>query len=388
MQESSSSHPRVHSVWNLLLDRLFSLSGIQESSEKKRAKSSSSKDTKDSKKVEEALRNIWSVVVDGALLPSSHERKNLAMELVLLVLPRLPNPETAGVVLSNVFVRCILDILSSKDTHLYKSAQRCLGEVLLWAESSNTRRVAVIGALQKNSYGKFDTLSKSSTVKTLTNGLITEDGVLAFVHNLQELFVVTESSFVKTPKTSEDPTKLSEDALMNGHDNPGANDRIWIIEQMCALCRQVKLEPRAQETLYKEVIKFLVTHSLFQANHEQNGGGIEKNSNRWPQKPLTPNIRKLCVERLHSILVDAEHWTSSQKSRTNKPSASGATDALKEDELFSLYAALHCLSMHESSAAVLVQPLKEESAESVKMLQQTVSTISSAVSRTSVFASP
>ena len=364
----------MHSVWHLLLDLLLPPpnSLIQESAKKKRAKSSSSKDVRDTKKIEENLAKFWSIAVDGALLSSSHERKNLAMELLLLVLPRLPNPESVGIVLSNIFVRCILDVLSSKGSHLHKSAHRCLSELRLWAESSNLRRAAVIVGLQKNSYGKFDTLSKTSTVKALTNGLTTEDGVLAFVHNLEELFVAPESALLKV---SEELTEGSEDAAMNGHDKPGANDRIWIVEQMCALCRQVKLESKtAQASLYRAVINFLVTHSVFDSSKQQNSGVAEKKGIRWPQKPLAANIRKLCVERLHSILADA------QKSKNNMAGASGVSEAVTDDEDFSLFAALYCLKVQKSPDAALVQPFKEETAESVKILQQTVATLSTAVS--------
>lgn len=373
----------MHSVWILLLDLLFAPpnSHIQESAKKKRAKSGSSKDSKDTKKLEEKLANFWRVAVDGALLSSSHERKNLAMELLLLVLPRLPNLESVGIVLSNIFVRCILDILSSKDSHLHKSAQRCLSGLRLWAESSNLRRAAVIVGLQKNSYGKFDTLSKTSTVKALTNGLTTEDGVLAFVHNLEDLFVAADSTVVKVP---EELVEGSEDAVVNGHDKPGANDRIWIVEQMCALCRQVKVEPKAaQASLYRAVIKFLVTHSIFEASKLQNGGDVAKKGFRWPQKPLTVNIRKLCAERLHSILVDAEQFIFSQNSKSNKTGASGVNEAVTDDDDFALFAALYCLSVQKSSDAGLVQPLKEEAAESIKILQQTVATLTTAVSRSS-----
>lgn len=370
----------MHSVWHLLLDRLFAPanSHTEESAKKKRAKSGSSKDAKDIKKIETNLENFWSVVVDGALLSSSHERKSLAMELLLLVLPRLPTPESVGIVLSNIFVRCILDILSSKDTLLHKSAERCLSELRLWAESSNLRRAAVIVGLQKNSYGKFDTLSKSPTVKALTNGLSTEDGVLAFVHSLQELFLAAEPTVVKVPEQLE---KESEDSAVNGNDKVGANDRIWIVEQMCALCRQVKLEPKtAQASLYRELIKFLVTHSLFEASNQQIGGAAGKKEFRWPQKPLTENLRKLFVERLHSILVTAEHWMVSQKPRSNNAGANGANDSVTDDEDFSHFAASYCSRVQKSTDAVLVQPLKQGTAESVKILKQTVSILSSAVS--------
>lgn len=378
----------MHSIWTVLLDRLLPratlevpVTQVQESAKKKRAKLASQKvtvDSKDLKKVEINLAYLWSVVVDGGLLPSSHERKHLAMELLLLILPRLPTPESVSVVMSNIFIRCIIDILSSTDTHLYKCAQRCLSEIRSWAQSNEHRRVAVIVSLQKNSHGKFDFLSKSSTVRMLSGGLTNETSVLAFIKSLKELFQAADPLASKKRDTVEE----DKDEPVIAQEKSGGSDRIWIVEQMCALCRQVKLETIAvQVTLYKEVLKFLILHSAFDASTLSDGklGGSEPL--RWPLSPLSDDIRKLCAERMISIVVDADRWIVTQKSKSIKTGpVEGGEKVIDED--FALFSALLCESIQKSPSAKLAQPLKEEDAATMKTLHETVSSLSAAVSHT------
>ena len=382
----------MHSIWTVLLDRLLPqaslevpVSEVQESAKKKRAKVTSQKvkkDTKDTKKLEINLANFWSVVVDGALLPSSHERKHLAMELLLLVLPRLPSSESVSVIMSNVFTRCIISILSSRETHLHKCAQRCLREICNWAQSNDHHRVAVIVSLQKNSHGKFDKLSKTSTVRTLCGGLTNETSVLAFIKSLEELFQTGD------PSTSENSDTVEEDAYepVIAQDKARGSDRIWIVEQMYALCRHVKLEPRAvQVTLYKEVMKFLILHSVFDASMLSDGklGGSE--SLRWPLLPLSDYIRKMCADRLRSIIVDAEHWIVTQKLKASKAGPIEGGEKVIDAENFSLFSALYCESIQKSQTAKFAQPMKEEDAATIKTLHETVSSLSAAVSHTPLY---
>lgn len=382
----------MHSIWTVLLDRLLPqaslevpVSQVQESAKKKRAKVASqkvTKDTKDTKKLEINLANFWSVVVDGALLPSSYERKHLAMELLLLILPRLPTSESVSVIMSNVFIRCIIDILSSTDTHLHKCAQRCLSEICKWAQSNDQHRVAVIVSLQKNSHGKFDYLSKSSTVKKLSAGLTNETVVMAFIKSLEELFQTGDPLASKKSDTVEE----DEDEPVIAQDKSGGSDRFWIVEQMCALCLHVKLEPRAvQVTLYKEVMKFLILHSVFDASNPSDGklGGSE--SLRWPLLPLSDNIRKLCAERLRSIVVDAERWIATQKLKSIKAGPVEVGEKVIDAEDFALFSALYCESIQKSPAAKLALPFKEEDAATIKTLHETVSSLSAAVSHTPLY---
>lgn len=410
LQESSSSHPRVHSIWPVLLDLLLPecTPEVQKSAKKKSCKGS-----KDTRKVLDNLARFWTAVVDETLLPSSHERKHLAMELLTLILPKLPSPESVSIVLSNTFVRCILDILSSKDTLLHNATQHCLGTICTWAERDDHRRVAVIVALQKNSHGKFDILSKSSTLRNLTGGLTTAASVMSFIKDLEELFRIGESIIGRKNSSHEgnmdgykkEDKTLGLNSLSNGQgdelvseqglngdstmsiEKSGDSERIWIVEQMCALCRQAKLEPSAARVmLYKEVMQFLTLHSLFNASNAFDLQVEKVETFKWPYLPLSDHVQAICAVRLRGILFDAQLWVLAQKSRRSESGSTAEKEQPSQDGLVSdgddlaLFLAKYCEAVQNSSAASLARPLSEEDAKILEKIRRTVSCLSAAVS--------
>ncbi|CAM6028277.1 unnamed protein product [Sphagnum balticum] len=415
LMEASVSHPRVHSVWPVLLDLLLPESVQSAQLEFKKSPKKSKKKTigpscqKDLDTMKAHLSTFWSTIVDGALLPSSHERKHLAMELVLLFLPRLPDPTFVDIVLSNTFVRCILTILSDKDTLLHKSALRCLGEIHTWAEKDDVHRVAVIMALQKSSYCKFDVLSKTSTVKTLTSGLKSEANVVAFVLTLEDLFQSGESHMVASARSGSEALiegKKEEDTsiVMNGPqkgqgyeeqdmegpfasvEKAGDRERVWILEQICALSEQTRLEPTAARvTLFKEVLSFLVLHAIFDAKHKEAATG-KGMALKWPRLPLSERIRSLCVARLRSVLVSAQNWALAQRLNDNQLVSGGKSKEQRPQDQhvsdpanFALFVTQFCESIQRLPAVYLARPLTKDDADAVEKLRGTVSQLSSAV---------
>jgi DNA polymerase phi len=415
MQEASVSHPRVHSVWPVLLDLLLPESVQSAQLEFKKSPKKSKKKTigpscqKDLNTMKAHLSTFWSTIVDGALLPSSHERKHLAMELVLLFLPRLPDPTFVDIVLSNTFVRCILTILSDKDTLLHKSALRCLGEIRTWAEKDDVHRVAAIMALQKSSYCKFDVLSKTSTVKILTSGLKSEANVVAFVLTLEDLFQSGESHMVTSARSGsealvEGKKEGDTSILMNdpqkgqGYEEQdlegsfasvgkaGDRERVWILEQICALSEQTQLEPTAARvTLFKEVLSFLVLHAIFDAKHKEAATG-KGMALKWPRLPLSERIRSLCVARLRSVLVTAQNWALAQRLNDNQLVSGGKSKEQRPQDQhvsdpanFALFVTQFCESIQRLPAVYLARPLTKDDADAVERLRGTVSQLSSAV---------
>jgi hypothetical protein len=59
------------------------------------------------------------------------------MDLVLLFLPRLPNPTFVDIVLFNIFVWYVLLIFSNKDTFLDKLVVCYIGEICKWVEKND-----------------------------------------------------------------------------------------------------------------------------------------------------------------------------------------------------------------------------------------------------------
>lgn len=65
---------------------------------------------------------------------------NMVMELVLLFLPWLLDPTFVNIVLSNIFVQCILIILSDENTLLHKATLHCVGEIQTWVKEYDVHK--------------------------------------------------------------------------------------------------------------------------------------------------------------------------------------------------------------------------------------------------------
>ena len=125
---STAAHPRVHSVWGALVERL-------------------------SREEPAATEVFWEVACENSLFNSSHERKCVLVPLLALtcgtlthsprtgrrirflgfklfsmLLPTLHGRDVA-VLFSPNFMRCLVNSLTNQDTLLHSSASLCLSNV-------------------------------------------------------------------------------------------------------------------------------------------------------------------------------------------------------------------------------------------------------------------
>ena len=120
---STAAHPRIHSVWEALVERL---------SREKRG----------------AVETCWEVACENSLFSSSHERKCvpaaagvvpcsrahrscnrfLGFKLFSMLLPLLHGHDVAALFSQN-FMRCLVNSLTNEDTLLHASASLCLTNV-------------------------------------------------------------------------------------------------------------------------------------------------------------------------------------------------------------------------------------------------------------------
>ncbi|CAL2258612.1 unnamed protein product [Prunus armeniaca] len=184
-EELTFCQPRVHNVWpvlvNILLpDRVLQAEdAMSVSNSLKKHK----KNWKSSFSVEEIAKNFQcfcEVIIEGSLLP-------LAFDVLLLLLPCLP-ASFIPMSLSAKLVQCMIDVLSTKDSWLYKVVQHFLKNLSDWVGNNDARRVSVIVALQKHSNGKFDCFTLTKTVKDLMADFRTESGCMLFIQNLLNMF--------------------------------------------------------------------------------------------------------------------------------------------------------------------------------------------------------
>ncbi|KAF9609665.1 hypothetical protein IFM89_017844 [Coptis chinensis] len=315
-KESTFCQPRVHSMWSVLINILLPDVGKQEDDTSMGSVSTKKhkKGRKYNSSEEEIAKNLHSfceIVIEGSLLLSSHDRKHLAFDVLLLILPRLP-PSCVQVVLSHKLIQCLMDILSTKDSWLYKAAQYFLKELSNWVGKDDDRRVAVIVALQKHSGGKFDCITHTRTVKDLMAELTTGPGCMLFVQNLVSMFV-EEGHEAEEPsdqsQTMDDNSEMGSTEDKSSVGTSGSPDflKSWVIDSLPRVLKDPKLDLEAKFLVQKEIMKFLSVQGLFSASL-----GIEVTSFvlqekfKWPKVATSSDLRRVCVEQLQLLLANAQ----------------------------------------------------------------------------------
>lgn len=315
LQESTFCQPRVHSVWSVLVSDLLpdvvqdvdSASGLLSIKKHKKSRKSSSGE----EDLERDLLSFCEVAIEGSLLTSSHDRKKLALDVLLLLLPKLP-ASCLHIVLGYKIVQCLMDILSTKDSWLYKVAQHFLKELSEWVEHDDLRRVEVIVALQKHSNGKFDCITRSKTVKDLMSDFKTESGCILFIHNLMTMFLDEGHSSEEPSDQSQTTDDNSEMGSVEDKDAVGTLGtseflKSWVVESLPTILRHLKLDQDAKFRVQKEVLKFLAVQGLFLSSLGTEVTSFELQEKfRWP-KSATPNaLCQMCIEQLQSLLANAQ----------------------------------------------------------------------------------
>ncbi|KAL5700073.1 DNA-directed DNA polymerase [Ranunculus cassubicifolius] len=328
-KESTFCQPRVHSMWPVLINTL--LPGVLKQNDDSAMGSISTKKHKKSRKhsssEEEIVKNLQSfceIVVEGSLLLSSHDRKHLAFDLLLLLLPKLP-PSCVQIVLSQKLILCLMDILSTKDSWLYKAAQYFLKELSNWVGKDDNRRVAVIVALQKHSSGRFDCITHTKMVKDLMSEFNSGFGCMLFVQNLEDMFVEEGQ---ETEEPSDQSLTMDDNSEMGSIEDkdssastPGSPDflKSWVIESLPRVLKYPKLDMEAKVMVQKEIMKFLAVQGLFSASLGTEVTSFELQEKfKWPKVATSSAIRRLCVEQLQSLLANAQK-TEGSNSMPNVP---------------------------------------------------------------------
>lgn len=264
-----------------------------------------------SEEIEKNLVSFCDTVIEGSLLMSSHDRKHLAFDILLLLFPRLP-ASFIPIVISDKVVQCLMDILSTKDSWLYKVAQHFLKELLDWVRNDDVRRVAVIVALQKHSNGKFDTVTRTKTVKDLMASFQTESGCMLFIQNLSNMFVdygpIVESSSDQS-QTTDDNSELGSSEDKDSAGAIGNSDilRSWVVESLPSILKYIKLDAESKFRVQKEILKFLSVQGLFSASLGSEVTSFELQEKfTWPKATTSGALCRMCIDQIQSLLANAQ----------------------------------------------------------------------------------
>lgn len=327
-KESTFCHPRVHSLWQLLANILVPISESQ--GEAASCTHPGKKHKKKSKggSFEAMTRNIrcfCEVVLEESLLLSSHERKHLALMIILLLLPHLP-VSCVPVLLSYKLVQCLMDILATKGSNLHETALYFMKELVNWIGDDDHRRVSVIVALQKHSSGRFDSATKTQTVKDLIAKFTTGQGCLLFVHNVISLFV-DDGAFADEPsdqsQTTDENSEICSTEDKDSLEGYGSTDALknWIVESMPRVLKNLKLDSNVKSwadtdivkfleekfRVQAEIMKFLAVQGLFSASLGTEVTSFELQEKfKWPRAAISSSLCRMCIEQLQLLLEEAQ----------------------------------------------------------------------------------
>ncbi|KAL6545842.1 hypothetical protein OROGR_009716 [Orobanche gracilis] len=315
LKESTFCQPRLHSVWPVLVSNLLpdvvqdidSSSGLVSVKKHKKSRKFGSTD----EDTERNLRCFFEVTIECLLLSSSHDRKKLAFDILLLLLPKLP-ASCVHILLSNKVVQCLMDILATKDSWLFKVAQYFLKELSDWVVQDDVRRVEVIVALQKHSNGKFDCLTRSKTVKDLMSDFENESGCIIFVQSLMAMFLDEEHSSEEPSDQSQTTDDNSEIGSIEDRDTVGPLGtseflKSWVIESLPSVPKHLKLDQDARFRVQKEVLKFLAVQGLFSSSLGTEVTSFDLQEKfRWPKSSVPNALCQMCIEQLQLLLANAQ----------------------------------------------------------------------------------
>lgn len=316
VQESHFCQPRTHSVWYSLVNILLPDNVLQDfdpsaalNSIKKHKKGRKGSSVEED--IEKNLKNFYEVIIEGSLLPSSHNCKNLAFNVLLLLLPKLP-ASCIYYVLSYKIVQCLKDVLSMKDTNLFKAGQYFLREFSEWVKHDDRRRVAVIMALQKHSNGKFDCFTRSKTVKELMAEFKTESGCMLLIQNLVDMFLDEARASEEPSDQSQTTDDNSEIGSLEDKDSIGAvgtSDFLkgWVVESLPNCLKHLTLDTNARFRVQREILKFLAVQGLFSSTLGTEVTSFELEEKfRWPKSSISSALRRMCIEQLQLLLSNAQ----------------------------------------------------------------------------------
>ncbi|KAM5548469.1 rDNA transcriptional regulator pol5 [Rosa sericea] len=315
LKESTFCQPRIHNVWpvlvNILLpDRVLqaedalTISNSLKKHKKNRKSSSSDED------IAKNFQCFCEVIIEGSLLPSSHDRKHLAFDVLLLLLPRLP-ASYIPICLSYKVVQCMIDVLPTMDAWLKKIVQNFIKTLSEWVRDDDVRRVSVIMALQKHSNGRFDCITRTKTVKDLMADFRTESGCMLFIQNLLNMFVDESHASDEPSDQSITTDDNSEIGSIEDKDSVamGNSDflKTWIVESLPCILKNLKLEPEAKFRVQKEILKFLAVQGLFTASLGTEVTSFELQEKfRWPKAATSSALCRMCIEQLQLLLANSQ----------------------------------------------------------------------------------
>ncbi|KAI4342305.1 hypothetical protein MLD38_026945 [Melastoma candidum] len=375
LKESTFCQPRVHTVWSalsriLLPDSVLPQEDAATITDSLKKQKKGRKGHPSEEETAKNLRNFVEVVIDGSLMSSSHDRKHLAFDILLNLVPKVPASLIAHT-LSYKLVHCLVDVLSTKDSWLYKIAENFLQKLSDWVKDDDVRRVGVVMALQRHINGKFDIVTRTKTVKNLMAEFQTEPGCMLFIQSLTSMFVDEGTVSDEPSDQSQTTDENSELGSTEDRDtvSPAGNVeylKSWVIESIPGVLKHLKLEPEAKFRVQKEILKFLAVQGLFTASLGSEVTSFELQEKfRWPKAAASSALCGMCIEQLQSVLA------SNQKGEGLRASL----NSNEQNDLGSFFIRFFC-TLRSIPSVSLFRALSDDDKSALEKLQETENMLS------------
>lgn len=303
LKTSSAAFPRVHPVWDRLLEDLLGGGGG------------------DTEGDEAAFAALWATVVDGTLARGTHERKALSLMLLQKAAPRVSAEQLAGCCLSPHVLRVLLAALSTAGTAdqvLQPLARKTLEDLLALAAERDDQRLAVASGLLARCDVNFDMKTGTRAVQGLLEGLGPR-GLLAFVRQLARDYEAADS---KAGAGAEDGDEDAAEARALAR-------KVWSVDALYALSKSPALAQGGQDgaAVVVHILRVLLALAYMdtralkvdeeEAAAEKGGTKKRKGGKKaaggeqesfWvvirPPSPVPRDVRQVAAARLHSLLAD------------------------------------------------------------------------------------
>lgn len=228
LQESISSHPRIHCVWDEIFFTLFNNNPASD------------------------FQLFWSTVVEERLFESTLDRKFLGFQLVKKVIPQI-SANQVSVVFSKNMIRTFISILKSTQSFLYKAAKELTSSLPVLVSQNKDLEVPASlleQLLGENGIVHFDKLTKTATVENLF-GILRGSRPQTFLAWLLEIF---DRGSVGASKPESRPMAMTVEST-----------RIIVLNQLFQLIK-TKTDLDEGDRVKQSALFFLLEHAYFEAD--------------------------------------------------------------------------------------------------------------------------
>jgi len=299
MHATTSSSPRLHSLWPTLLSLLlpgFIIKNKSSSSSgggggKAPSSSSAAAIPNAPSPQTSTVGTFWKIFAEqGVFQSQSHEKKALGFTLFSLILPHL-SPQHIPLVFTPTFLRTLSNNMSKTDSYLHQSAKKCFATIVSVLEQQQQQKeggdpsgiemkTAVSIALERHGGVHIQKLLLSKLQKA-SGGNKKGDNNNADGGVGGNQKDNTNKHNDRVENAAEYAKQLQQTFIQGGGANDNDNDnaevdleaiqaqRRWAVEQLSGLMKQISNIPDVQ----KEIAIFLAVNAFVEPQQQVNGDG-------------------------------------------------------------------------------------------------------------------